>query len=77
MEPRELTSSGVAARRLVPRVAGRLNAVLTSRVTHSLLLLAAAVGNGLMLGALNYLHELVAPLADLTQALAAQQLSQR
>lgn len=58
----------------VPRLGDRLRQVLTSRVTHGLLLLAAAVGNGLMLGALQYLNELAGPLSDLTTALASYEL---
>lgn len=60
----------VAARQPAPRLTGRLHSLVTSRVTHSLLLLAAAVGNGLMVGALDAMHELVAPLADLGESLA-------
>lgn len=60
----------VEARQSRKRLAGLLHQAFTSRVTHSLLLLAAAVGNGLVLGAIDYLHELAAPLADLSEALA-------
>jgi len=68
---------GVAPRPSVPRVAGCLRSVLTSRLTHSVLLLAAAVGNLLILGAIDYLNELAAPLADLSEALAVHAVSTR
>jgi len=59
------------------RLAGVLHSMVTSRLTHSLLLLSAAVGNALMLGAIDYLNELAAPLADLTEALAVHAVSTR
>jgi len=77
MEIRQRQRGDVAARQPMTRLAGRLHSVLTSRVTHAVLLLAAAVGNGLMLGALQYLHELAGPLTDLTEALGHQAIQSR